>query len=190
LGTDGLFGKVFRQRWNKRPEPANKERAMKASGYNRRKAYVRIGLLGGAGYVCFALLAIGAGGCAGGKPLVQVDSSAAFQTEVLDARQPVMMLFFKEGCAACAAIEPKLEQLAAEYEGRALFTKYPLMSFVFISHNPELRDKYDIALYPTVILFFDGQEVKRWVADFDAAHYRQELDKIVGPPKEASPRGG
>jgi thioredoxin 1 len=162
---------------------------LSSSSEGLQQAAKRVHMFGAAA-LCCAAVALLAVGCAPSVPLVEVNSSGGFQSEVLDAHQPVMMLFYKQGCAACAALEPTLGELAAEYKGRALFTKYPLMSFVFIPNNAELRDKYDVVWYPTVVLFIDGQERKRWVADYSAEHYRKELDQVVGPPIEASTQSG
>lgn len=130
-----------------------------------------------------ALLAAGCGSAAPSgpsEPLMQLNSTAAFDTTVLDARQPVMVLFYKEGCPACANVESTLGQLAAEYHGRALFTKYPLANFLAISENRELRDKYEVAIWPTVILFLDGREKFRWTtSSFPADAYRKRLDDLL-----------
>lgn len=131
--------------------------------------------------LCLAALVMAVGGCAKTQPLVPVNSTAEFQSTVLQAKQPVVLLFYKQGCAACAAAQSVLGQLAAEYNGRVVFAEYPLMNFVLISNNPELRDKYEVVLYPTVILFVDGQEKKRWVAEYSAATYRKDIDAVLAP---------
>jgi len=122
------------------------------------------------------------GGCATSVPLTPVKSTDDFQTKVLDNQRPVVMLFYKQGCAPCAALQPTLKELAYEYKGRVVFAEYPLMSFVFIPNNAELRDRYEVAIYPTVVLFMNGLEKHRWVAEFGKAAYRKVLDEAIASP--------
>jgi len=126
-------------------------------------------------------------GCNGPSQVVALEDASQFETEVLQAShsQPVLMDFFKEGCAACIALEPTIDKLSNEYAGRVTVMRYPLMSFIFIPHSAELRRQHDVVLYPTVVLFVDGVEYKRWVADYSIEHYRQALDPLVAPPSPA-----
>lgn len=114
------------------------------------------------------------------ESLVQVNSTAEFQSAVLDSKPPVMILFYKEGCPACAKDEGILGHLAAEYHGRAVFAKYPLANPLGIVKNLQLSDKYDLFVWPTVILFFDGKERKRWLTnDFPVDDYRKSLNEVT-----------
>jgi thioredoxin 1 len=137
-----------------------------------------------------ALLLVAAGGfvggCADGSNVVQLADAAQFQPEVLSAEKPVLVAFYKDGCASCAALVPTINKLSVEYKDRVKVVSYPLMTFVFIPRSPELRDRYDVVLYPTVLLIINGQERKRWVADYSINHYRQELDKVApqAPPEK------
>jgi thiol-disulfide isomerase/thioredoxin len=132
---------------------------------------------------CWALAFVvaGCGGPTGpSEPLVQVNSTAEFQTAVLDSKPPVMTLFYKEGCPACAKQEAVMGHLAAEYHGRAVFVKYPMANFMSLVKNQEVRDKYNLFVWPTVILFLDGKEKKRWLTnDFPADDYRKSLNEVT-----------
>lgn len=37
----------------------------------------------------------------------------------------------------------------------------------YIDENPKIKDKYNISKVPTLILFYDGKEVKRWEGGLD-----------------------
>jgi thiol-disulfide isomerase/thioredoxin len=141
---------------------------------------------------CWALAYI-AGGCGGStgpsgptglsgpsESLVRVNTTAEFNSTVLGSKQPVMTLFYKEGCPACVKQEEVLGHLAAEYHGRAVFAEYPLANPLGIVKNPELGDKYDLFIWPTTILFFDGKERKRWLTnDFPVDDYRKSLNEVT-----------
>lgn len=146
----------------------------------------RSGLATTAG-IGLAVLALLAGGCGGGN-LKAMNSSHDFQREVLDAKRPVIVLFYKTGCAACSLVEPTLDQLSDDYAGRAAFTKYCLKNWLGGITNWEIRSKYDVRWYPTVILFVNGREKQRWVVHFDVKSYRKGLDAVLTtPPKQATP---
>lgn len=134
-----------------------------------------------------AALALLAGGC-GSRNLVPLASSRDFQRQVLQANRPVMVQFYKEGCAWCALLEPHLDRLAEEYQGRAVFAKYCLKNWLGGVTNWELRRKYDIGYYPTVILFVNGQMTKKWVVHYDIKSYRKALDEALNvPARRATP---
>jgi thiol-disulfide isomerase/thioredoxin len=112
--------------------------------------------------------------------MVQIDSTAEFNSTVLGSRKPVMTMFYKEGCPACAVTEAVMGQLSAEYHGQVVFAKYPLANPLSIVKNRELRDKYNLVVWPTVILFFDGNERKRWTTnDFPAQEYENSIKEVL-----------
>lgn len=153
-----------------------------ASSAPRRRSRPAAGL----GLAALALLA---GGCATGN-MKEISSTEQFQQEVIKAKKPAMVFFFKGGCATCMLLEPGMEQLAGEYADRAVVAKYHLMSFVWIPTNAELRSKYDIVVYPTVVLFVNGQEKQRWLMHYDMKSYRKALDEALAttkPPAAATP---
>jgi thiol-disulfide isomerase/thioredoxin len=123
------------------------------------------------------------------EPLVQLNTTAEFNSTVLDSRKPVIVMFYKEGCPACAKLEVLLGQLAAEYHGRAVFAKYPMATPLGIVKNRELRDKFDVYVWPTAMLFFDEREKKRWLTnDFPADVFRKDLDEILSAGKDSGGR--
>jgi thioredoxin 1 len=73
-----------------------------------------------------------------------------FETDVLQAAQPVVVDFWAPWCGPCRAVSPILEQLAVEQEGIA-FTK------VNIDDNPNYASRYGVLSIPTVILFENGE---------------------------------
>jgi thioredoxin 1 len=136
----------------------------------------------------FAVLALLAGGCGGGGNLMALNSSADFQRQVLDSQKPVLVQFYKTGCPWCSLLEPELDKLSGDYTGRAVFAKYCLKDWLGGITNWEIKSKYDIRWYPTVILFVNGREKNRWVVHFDIKSYRKGLDEVLGTPsRQATP---
>jgi len=52
---------------------------------------------------------------------------------------------------------------------------------VCIAHSPELQKKYEIVVVPTIIIFKDGEEVKRYQADisFTMVATREEVQDFI-----------
>lgn len=80
-----------------------------------------------------------------------------FQEQVLDSSQVAVVDFWAQWCGPCRAIAPIIEDLAEEYEGRALIGK------VDVDSNPEIAMKYGIRSIPTILLIKNGEVVDKHV---------------------------
>ncbi len=65
--------------------------------------------------------------------------------------------FWAEWCAPCHVIAPSIEDLAREYGDQAHVAK------LNVDHYPEVAGGLGIMGIPTVIIFKDGQEYRRFV---------------------------
>ena len=93
-----------------------------------------------------------------------------FASEVEGAASGLVVVdFWAPWCGPCRMIAPIIEQLAAEYAGRAKFGK------LNVDDSPDTAVKYGIRSIPTVGLFKDGQAVGGVVG----AVPRQHLEKII-----------
>jgi len=128
-----------------------------------------------------AVLALAAGGCGGSKTLHLKETAADFQQQVLKADKPVLVDFYKEGCAACGALDPTMDQLADEYRGRVTVAAFRIYTFFAEVTCPPIKEQYDISFTPTVVLFVGGQERHRWIMDYNVDAYRKVLNEVVGP---------
>ena len=95
-----------------------------------------------------------------------------FQAEVLEADQPVLVDFWANWCGPCHAIAPTLEALADRFDGRATVGK------VEIDENPDVAETYGIRSIPTLVVFQNGQEVKRFVGVTSATELSQALEGV------------
>jgi len=80
-----------------------------------------------------------------------------FEENVLKSELPVMIDFWAEWCAPCRAIAPYVEQIAAEYEGKAVVGK------VNIEQSPEIANTFGIRNIPTILFFKGGELVNKHV---------------------------
>ena len=74
----------------------------------------------------------------------------AFESDVLNADQPVLVDYWAEWCGPCKMIAPVLEEIAEEYAGKVKIAK------LNIDENPATPPKYGIRGIPTLMLFKDG----------------------------------
>ena len=134
-----------------------------------------------AGLVLAAALA----GCSGaGGEMTPIKDEADFNRMVMQSHHVVMVDFYKGGCLTCVMLEPTLDQLTREYKGRVTVAKFMIVTSYFMVTSQKLKDRYNIAMFPTVIIFADGKERGRLALDYDINVYRKMLDAQVGvtPP--------
>ena len=81
--------------------------------------------------------------------------------------------FWAAWCMPCRMVAPIIEELAEEYKGSVTVAK------VDIDSESALAVRYGIMSIPTVILFNNGVEVKRFVGVQPKKTYESEL-KTVG----------
>jgi thioredoxin 1 len=74
-----------------------------------------------------------------------------FEEAVLKSKTPVLVDFWAPRCAPCRMVEPVVDQLAAEYEGKVAFYK------VNRDENIGVAMRYNIMSIPTVMIFKDGR---------------------------------
>lgn len=78
-------------------------------------------------------------------------TDASFETEVINASEPVVVDFFAEWCGPCKAMAPALDQVAQEMAGKVKVVK------IDVDQNPEITQKYRIQAMPTLMLFKGGK---------------------------------
>lgn len=80
-----------------------------------------------------------------------------FDTVILGSELPAVVDFWAEWCGPCHAIAPAVENLATEYNGRAVVAKLNADEY------PEILMRYGIMGIPTLIYFKGGKEVDRQI---------------------------
>lgn len=82
-------------------------------------------------------------------------TAAAFQSEVLQSDQPVLVDFTAVWCGPCKMLDPIVKQLAQDWAGKVKVVK------VDVDDNQDLAMAYSIMGVPTLMLFIKGQPVQR-----------------------------
>jgi len=100
-------------------------------------------------------------------------SEQNFQETVLDSEQPVVLDFWAAWCGPCRVLGPTVEELAKEYEGKALIGK------VDVDENPQIAMEYGIRSIPTLLFFKDGKLIDRVVGVLTKAQLAQRIEDLL-----------
>lgn len=84
-------------------------------------------------------------------------TSENFAGDVLGSDVPVLVDFWAEWCMPCKMIAPLLEEISAEYDGKLT------IATLNVDANPSIASDYDVVSIPSLLLFKNGELVRRHV---------------------------
>jgi thioredoxin 1 len=96
-----------------------------------------------------------------------------FADTALAEEQVTVVDFWAEWCGPCRLVSPLIEELAQEYEGKAVIGK------VNVDHNPEVAMKYGIRSIPTILYLKNGEIADKQVGATSKKVLEDKLKAIL-----------
>jgi len=97
----------------------------------------------------------------------------SFDKDVVQAPGLVVVDFWATWCGPCKMISPIVEELANEYEGKAVFGK------INTDENPDLASKFSIRGIPTLMFFKGGKKIDDIVGAVPKAQLEEKINSLL-----------
>ncbi len=105
--------------------------------------------------------------------LMKVVTDSNFEAEVLKASTLVLVDFWAEWCPPCLAINPTLEALAAEFQGKLVVVK------INVEENTDVPATYGARSLPFLTVFKNGKAVSSLVGAHSKARIKEMIEKAL-----------
>jgi len=96
-----------------------------------------------------------------------------FEELVLNSEKPVIVDFWAEWCGPCRMVGPIVEEVGAEYEGKAVVAK------VDVDSNPGITAKFGIRNIPTILFFKNGDVADKQVGAVPKSTIVNKLEALL-----------
>jgi thioredoxin 1 len=93
---------------------------------------------------------------------------------------PVLIDFFADWCAPCKMLEPTIQQLANQYDGRVIVAK------VNVEDNPDLVARFNIFSIPRVSIFRNGEIMVDFIGLKPLQEYVTTIDALLAETEAES----
>lgn len=100
-------------------------------------------------------------------------TTATFQADVLSSSKPVLVDFWAEWCGPCKMIAPILGEIATEKAGQVTIAK------LNVDEHGDIAQRYGVMSIPTLLVFKDGEIVKRLVGAKGKGQLLSELEEFL-----------
>ncbi|MED5018317.1 thioredoxin family protein [Paenibacillus chibensis] len=100
------------------------------------------------------------------------ESAAHFQNAIQE-KEVMLVDFSTKWCPPCKKLVPILEELEQEADGRLTVLQ------VDCDELPEVASKYSIMSAPTVIMFYRGEPMEKWIGLRPKSVYQAGLSRYM-----------
>ena len=100
-------------------------------------------------------------------------TDANFEEVVLNSKLPVLVDFWAEWCGPCRMVGPIVDELYAEYEGKAIIGK------VNVDENPGVSGSFGVRNIPTILFIKNGEVADKSVGAVPKAQLAAKLEALL-----------
>lgn len=107
-----------------------------------------------------------------GKYFTATDDN--FKSSILESDQVALVDFWASWCGPCMMLGPVIEELAGDFEGRAIIAK------LNVDDNPNVASSYGIRSIPTMFIIKGGKVVDQMVGALPKAVIAKKIEEHLG----------
>jgi thioredoxin 1 len=99
-------------------------------------------------------------------------TDSSFQAEVIESEAPVLVDFWAPWCGPCRVVAPVLEEIADERQNLKIVK-------LNVDENQQTAVNFDVLSIPTLILFRNGEAVKKVIGAYPKKKLEAELEPAL-----------
>ncbi len=90
--------------------------------------------------------------------------------KIIKHKKATLLYFSGLSCSVCKVLKPKIENSLKE--------NFPLIKPILVEDNLEISTHFTVFSNPTIIVFFEGKEFKRYGRNISIDIFNNEINRI------------